>query len=177
VVDVDLRGLDHPTGASCRPTSFAIGRTRSGRLLSWLYIAPPPASPRPKGRVFVCVHSKRPKPLSAQRYHPPGHVPPSWFLTTSTVFSAHKVAGLLHPAASHGVRPVLRSHHTPVPKDRRALTTLPVSQAHTLRRVPLHQQPRRITAALAPLAVSYSLHRGEAPICRSRPPRHPSRSS
>jgi hypothetical protein len=66
-----------------------------------------------------------------------------------------------------------------------AQTTLPVSQAYTLRRFPLHQQPYRITAALAPLAVSCSTcaeaqvqsHRGEAPVRRSRLPRHPSRGS
>ena len=37
------------------------------------------------------------------------YVPSSPFLTTSTVCSARSFAGLLHPAASHGVRPV--SHH------------------------------------------------------------------
>jgi hypothetical protein len=39
---------------------------------------------------------------------PSRHVPPSWFLTTSTVSSATEVAGLLHPAADHGVRRVSR---------------------------------------------------------------------
>jgi hypothetical protein len=33
---------------------------------------------------------------------PASRVPPSWFLTTSTVCSAQRVAGLLHPAASQG---------------------------------------------------------------------------
>jgi len=37
---------------------------------------------------------------------PPGHVPSLSFLPTSTVFSAQCLAGLLHPAADHGVRHV-----------------------------------------------------------------------
>jgi hypothetical protein len=85
----------------------------------------------------MCVHSRRPRPPSAQRYHPPGHVPPAWFLTTSAVFSAHKVAGLLHPAASHGVRPVSHDIRRAGPKTTVPSTALPESQAHTLRRVPL----------------------------------------
>jgi len=30
------------------------------------------------------------------------HVPPSWFLTTSTVYSAQEALGLLHPKARRG---------------------------------------------------------------------------
>lgn len=34
------------------------------------------------------------------------HVPPSWVLTTLTAFSTESFAGLLHPAADHGVHRV-----------------------------------------------------------------------
>jgi len=68
---------------------------------------PPPTS-RP------CVHSQCHSsfrlPDTFDRSIPSNRfVPSSPFLTTSTVCSARSFAGLLHPAASHGVRPV--SHH------------------------------------------------------------------
>ena len=51
------------------------------------------------------------------------HVPPAWFLTTSTAFSAHRLAGLLHPAAGPGVRRV--SGRSP-PRDGRTLRRVPL---------------------------------------------------
>jgi hypothetical protein len=51
----------------------------------------------------------RVRPLSVARgpgLPHPEHVPPVSFFPTSAVFSAHGFAGLLHPAAGHGVRPV-----------------------------------------------------------------------
>jgi hypothetical protein len=55
---------------------------------------PPSTSP-------VCVHSREQAPFDAP---PPSvaFVPPSWFLTTSTVYSALRLAGLLRPAAGQG---------------------------------------------------------------------------
>jgi hypothetical protein len=44
--------------------------------------------------------------LRPRGVHPRSPVPPSWFLTTSTVSSASRVAGLLHPAADPGVHRV-----------------------------------------------------------------------
>jgi hypothetical protein len=66
--------------------------------------APPPTSP-------PCVHSRSCSglrlPNTFDRSIPSNRfVPFSPFLTTSTVCSAQSLAGLLHPAASHGVRPV-----------------------------------------------------------------------
>jgi hypothetical protein len=56
--------------------------------------APPPTSP-------VCVHSREQAPFGAALQHA-SHVPPSWFLTTTTVCSALWFAGLLHPATGQG---------------------------------------------------------------------------
>jgi hypothetical protein len=68
------------------------------RLLSWSSskTAPPPTSP--------CASTPR-LPEGPGLPHP-GLVPSSSFFPTSTVSSAHGSAGLLHPAAGHGVRPV-----------------------------------------------------------------------
>jgi len=69
--------------------------------------APPPTSP-PCILSQCCSGFRLPdtfdRSIPSNRY-----VPSSPFLTTSTVCSARSFAGLLHPAASHGVRPV--SHH------------------------------------------------------------------
>jgi hypothetical protein len=59
------------------------------------------------------------------------HVPPAWFLTTSTAFSAHRLAGLLHPAAGPGVRRV--SGRSP-PRDGEPFEGFPSSTA-----VPRHR--------------------------------------
>lgn len=63
-----------------------------------------------------------------------GPVPPTWFCTTSTVYSAGWPAGLLHPAHGHGVRHVSTderwrnaSRHPPPPP----------RSASTPRRIPL----------------------------------------
>jgi hypothetical protein len=49
------------------------------------------------------VHSRAPllTPPGPTLLHV-GHVPPLWFLTTSTVYSALRLAGLLHPATERG---------------------------------------------------------------------------
>lgn len=64
-------------------------------------LAPPPTRP-------PCVHSHRVlRPgFGNEGAIPHRPVPSSWFLTTSTASSARKFAGLLHPAASPGVRRV-----------------------------------------------------------------------
>ena len=70
--------------------------------------APPPTSP-PCVNSRCCSGFRLPdtfdRSIPSNRYVP---FPP--FLTTSTVCSAQSFTGLLHPAASHGVRPV--SHHS-----------------------------------------------------------------
>jgi hypothetical protein len=55
--------------------------------------------------------SRRPKPAAPKSHGPTAPpvqhlVPPSWFRTTSTAFSARRTAGLLHPATGPGVRRV-----------------------------------------------------------------------
>jgi hypothetical protein len=66
------------------------------------------AAHRPSVDTPSSVHSHGPasRPASATRCHPRRPVPPSWFRTTSAASSARSVAGLLHPAADPGVRPV-----------------------------------------------------------------------
>jgi hypothetical protein len=58
--------------------------------------APPPTC-------LTRVHShRRCRRLRPPGYHPGSLVPPSWFLTTSTGFSACEVPGLLHPGTGRG---------------------------------------------------------------------------
>jgi hypothetical protein len=98
-----------------------------------------------------------------------GHVPPSWFCTTSTVSSATEGAGLLHPAASHGVRRVsrIRGRHRPEP--------MTVDGKRSPRRGsypsknPPRRQPYRVTTALAFLPLPDRRPTG-APVHRSGPP-------
>jgi hypothetical protein len=91
--------------------------------------APPPTHPpRVHSR---CCHLR---PRSNQPRSP---VPPSWFLTTSTVSAARRLAGLLHPAAGPGVRRV-SDREIGFPTSR----TLPAG-ATTPRRTPPPSQPRR----------------------------------
>jgi hypothetical protein len=58
-------------------------------------------SERPLPRIVIAAD-----PVRSRGCLPRNPVPPSWFHTTSAASSAQKVAGLLHPAASHGVRRV-----------------------------------------------------------------------
>jgi hypothetical protein len=86
----------------------------------------------------------------------PTRVPPSWFLTTSTVFSAPGPAGLLRPACGLEVRRVadLASLRAPVETGNRRGTRGLSRDCTTLRRVPLASSR---TASLQPL-----------PSCRCR---------
>jgi len=86
------------------------------------------------------------RPGSVPGCLPRNPVPSSWFCTTSTVSSARKAAGLLHPAASHGVRRV-------------SCFRSPRDAFHTPRRIPLD---RSRTTSPWPL-----------PPCRSLPSRSP----
>jgi hypothetical protein len=58
-------------------------------------------SERPLPRIDIAAD-----PVRSRGCLPRNRVPPSWFCTTSAASSAREVAGLLHPAASHGVRRV-----------------------------------------------------------------------
>jgi hypothetical protein len=92
-------------------------------------------------------------------------------------FLRSEVAGLLHPAAGHGVRCV---SHTPVPEPARTASRSlggrrkcrPRSAFHTPRRIP-RQQPHHVTVAVAPLPFATALARpSDARRCR-RAPRSP----
>jgi hypothetical protein len=80
------------------------------------------------------VHSQRPRPPSDRWCQPSVPVPPLWFLTTSAAFSAPVLAGLLHPAADHGVR---RVSPAPTPEPKLGVWTHLPATPGTLRRVPL----------------------------------------
>jgi hypothetical protein len=80
---------------------------------------------------------------------PASRVPPSWFLTTSTVCSAQWVAGLLHPAASQGFAAFQVSPPSAPPEsDGGGRGPSPRRGSHPTKISP-RQQPYRITAAVA----------------------------
>jgi hypothetical protein len=160
-------------------------------------VAPPPTHP-PR------VHSRRRAPLGTPRQRlrralgptaPPVQplVPPSWFRTTSTVSSARRTAGLLHPAAGPGVRRVSRD---PLPRScirtTRALTrcrgetgSFPATlrpfeefpppaavRCHHRLSAPLPSAPPRVVAPPAPRCRSAEVVRSErAPRLRGVAPR------
>jgi hypothetical protein len=107
------------------------------------------------------------------------HVPPAWFLTTSTAFSAHRLAGLLHPAAGPGVRRV--SGRSPSSRRQNPSKGSP-------RRQPCHvtvavclpavtgEMSKPVAEALGDPGPKPANHQVEAPVCRSRPPRRPARA-
>jgi hypothetical protein len=75
------------------------------------------ARPLP-GRDPLGTRNRRLRRAMGRRHHPASLVPPSWFRTTSTVSSARRTAGLLHPAASPGVRRVSLKPATMAPNPR-----------------------------------------------------------
>ena len=115
-------------------------------LLSWGWPAPdgyppgtcPPPLHRHIRRASTPGDRSHLRPRSSQLRSP---VPPSWFLTTSTVSSARRPAGLLHPAAGPGVRHV---------SDREI--GFPISRTLPAARPPLegHHHPTAVTRSLAP---------------------------
>jgi hypothetical protein len=128
---------------------------------------------RPSADTPCPVHSREPKLPSADRCHPTGRVPPSWFHTTSTVFSTGMVAGLLQPAADRGSPPPasLRLANQP--------TTRPLRRIHprtrTLQRVRLPPSETglapglttscRVTG-LSVVGGCFLRHLGVLPTCR-----------
>jgi len=116
---------------------------KASRLLSWDSQRPPLRRP----------HRVRPLPANrGSRLPPLERIPSLSFLPTSTVSSAHGIAGLLHPAADHGVR--LVSSRPPTDADDR-----PSTQAfHPSERSPLRQ---RLSSSLGTEVPS---HRGSYPL-------------
>jgi hypothetical protein len=149
-------GDPHDLGVHFEAPSRALvpprGRSSSREIRS----APPPTW-------SVCVHSREQAPLGPT---PPGarRVPPSWFLTTSTVCSTHGPAGLLRPAAGQGFVAFRsrrsRSRHPSVKASFHADAgggppcDLPATRVHTLRRVSLVGSRCPITGVRCPLAVA-----------------------
>jgi hypothetical protein len=68
---------------------------------------PPPRSAR--------VHSQEQAPFGPA-VPLPDHVPPSWFLTTLTAFSARRAMGLLHPTPGQGFTTFHASRHPTQPE-------------------------------------------------------------
>ena len=101
---------------------------------------------------------RRAMSLRAMAARPQRPVPSSWFLTTSTAFSAPRGPGLLRPGTGHGVRCVSRppsdgnrsfqagGRAAPFPKERESARIL---AAQTLRRFDPRRQPLRIAAVVA----------------------------
>ena len=79
-------------------------------------------------------------------------VPPSWFLTTMTVYSAQEVAGLLHPATDRGFAafPDARGPIPSAPRGsgHRSPGSFPATRFTPSEDFP-RRQPYRITAAVA----------------------------
>jgi len=107
-------------------------------------------SERPLPRIGIAAD-----PVRSRGSLPRNRVPPSWFCTTSAASSAREVAGLLHPAASHGVRRV-SCHRVPgrpatwtsQAPSRRSTEAFPRDAFHTPRRIP---PDRSRTTSLWPL--------------------------
>jgi hypothetical protein len=111
--DANLHGLSHSSRVPLPLMHLAVVTTRrseppirladerKGDDLEHLSLRDPIAPP---STWPVRVHSQRPRPPSGRWCQPSARVPSSWFLTTSTAYSVHIPAGLLHPAADHGVR-------------------------------------------------------------------------
>jgi len=83
---------------------------------------------------------------------PAGLVPPSWFLTTMTAYSAREGAGLLHPATDRGFA-AFRDSRWPVPSaprgsGHRSPGSFPATRFTPSEDFP-RRQPYRITAAVA----------------------------
>lgn len=83
---------------------------------------------------------------------PAGLVPPSWFLTTMTAYSAQEVAGLLHPATDRGFA-AFHDAQGPVPSaprgsGHRSPESIPATRFTPSEDFP-RRQPYRITAAVA----------------------------
>jgi hypothetical protein len=103
----------------------------------------------------------RPARVHSQEHAPfgptvplPGHVPPSWFLTTLTAYSARRAMGLLHPTPGQGFTTFHASQHpTCTRRLRWCPAGTPRSAVHTLRSLSLVSSR---TASLQPL-----------PSCRS----------
>jgi len=92
-----LPALEDPCGCTSCAVTRTFGSTQARS-------APPSTSSR---RVHSRESAGEPDILpSASASHGRSPVPSSWFLTTPTAFSARRLAGLLHPAADPGVRPV-----------------------------------------------------------------------
>jgi hypothetical protein len=104
------------------------------------------------------------------------HGPLSWFLSTTTVYSTNKFAGLLHPAADHEVRRV--SPHS-LPKTSCEILgpklSSPQRFSYPSKNSP-RQQPARVTTNLCPLdiyaysSVPTSKQRSEKLCSNASPP-------
>jgi hypothetical protein len=136
-------------------------------LLSWdSSVALPPA-------YLPHVHSRKPKLPSVRRCQAPNRVPPLWFRTTSTVYSAQKSRVCCTPQPVKGSPRFMRAACTGHPKATRLDGYTPRDAVHTLRRFPLVSSR---TTSLWPLpSCRYRLARRQAPAeagVSCRPPAH-----
>jgi len=100
---------------------------------------------------------------SVRRCKAPNHVPPTWFLTTLTAYSAWRAVGLLHPTTDRGFATFLASRFRCVPKEAPEVPwQFPQRGSYPPKSSP-HQQPYRVAAVFGPLAVTV--------LSRARPSR------
>lgn len=112
-----------------RTTLTGHARTSPSSSLEFYQRTSPPPTSTPR------VHSQRRSSfhllISFDRSIPSSQsVPSSSFLTTSTAYSARSVAGLLHPATSHGVRPISRSSSLPQATNRSQSVSQPSQDSY-----------------------------------------------
>jgi hypothetical protein len=118
---------------------------RSG--FTWRRHRDPVASP-PRGSPPPVLRSVRPLPIerrgagpSASSCHRGGLVPPSWFLTTSAVYSGPTARALLQPAADPGVHRVSRPPPLHDGRSRRSCRTAAGRCAFPTAHTPLEDAP------------------------------------
>jgi hypothetical protein len=128
----------------CRAPAVSSRRLSRTPLLGFVKDAPPSTSP---GESTPGPAVARP---SAHRMPSAAHVPPVSFHPTPAVSSSHGFAGLLHPAADHGVRRVSITRVQQAVRDGCAIS----STAHALRSLSPASQPWRVTAPDCPPAVA-----------------------
>ena len=114
-------------------------------LLSWDSVFPLPPVYLPR------VHSQEPRPPSDRRCQTSGRVPPSWFRTTTTVFSTRELRVCCTPQPTKGSTRFMRAATTP-PEGGQATGQSPRRGSHPSKTFP-HQQPYRITASVAFLSL------------------------
>lgn len=160
-----------------RAVSLPLSETHLASSGPVLYWAPPTGffKDLPSVDVLPGVHSHTPQAMCfGMTMQLVTHVPSSWFLTTSTVYSTRPFPGLLHPDTDHGVHRVSASDACApaasplVPPPFEALPSRAAVPVVSVRPLP----PRRHRLLTGPTSRSCSTRESVAPrdCCQSRAP-------